>query len=237
MKDIAMLLSDQQNTDLVEAFCSNDSMLTKVAQNAGLTAERWTKDDYDLSTESGYAQAEERLRCIKPRRLWMSPECGPFSQMQNINQKTPEQVEALKEKRKLGLKQWRNCIRLAWVQLELGGYFYIEQPQTCMTWKIEEPLIRQLVDGLSRHCIRDQCFDGLRHPRSGRPMRKSTRIQSNDSSFTLSFCQRCIGHETEHAHIEGGKISYSTSFYPKPFCQRAVQLWKSWDSRTPKGFI
>ena len=238
MTDIAMLLNHHANIDLVEAFCSHDSMMTQVAQRAGMTTERWTIDDYDLSTESGFAQAEQRLRDLRPRRLWLSPECGPFSQMQNTNQRTPEQVNNLIEKRKRGFKQWLNCIRLAWVQLELGGYFYIEQPQRCMTWRLEDMTTRQLVDELSSYCIRDQCFDGLKHPRSGKPMMKGTRIQSNDYSFTLHFGQRCVGHDTEHATIEGGKVTSGTSFYPQHFCQRAVQLWKSWDDKTtPKGFV
>ena len=135
MTDVAMLLNHQTDTDLVEAFCSPDSMMTKVAQGAGMTSERWTASDYDLSTEEGYALAEQRLRILRPRRIWFSPECGPWSQMQNTNQRSPEQIEKLMEKRIEGFKQWRNCIRLAWVQLELGGYFYIEQPQTCMTWR------------------------------------------------------------------------------------------------------
>ena len=183
-------------------------------------------------------QAEQRLHQTRPRRLWLSPECGPFSQMQNTNQRTPEQVANLIEKRKEGFKQWRNCIRQAWVQLELGGYFYIEQPQRCMTWRLEDTMTRQLLDELSSYCIRDQCFDGLKHPRSGKPMKKGTHMQSNDSAFTLHFGQRCVGHEIEHAIVEGGNVTYGTSLYPKLFCQRAVQLWKSWDNKTtPKGFV
>ena len=69
-------------------------------------------------------------------------------------------------------------------------------------------------------------------------MRKSTRIQSNDYRFTLDFAQRCVGHEEPHEHVEGGRVTYGISFYPKAFCQRAVHLWKSReDKKTPKGFI
>ena len=123
MMDIAMLLHHETGTGLAEAFCSYDSLMTKVAQLAGMTTDRWALNNYDLSTESGYMEAGRRLRELRPRRLWLSSECGPFSQMQNTNQRTPEQVAILIEKRKGGFKQWSSCIRLAWVQLELGGYF------------------------------------------------------------------------------------------------------------------
>ena len=85
--------------DLVEAFCSPKSMMTQTAQKAGLKAERWTKDGFDLETEEGYQAAEKRLRKLRPKRLGLSPECGPFSQMQNINQRTPEQMIRLIQKK------------------------------------------------------------------------------------------------------------------------------------------
>ena len=58
MSDIAYLLNHGDDTDLVEAFCSSGSMLTKAARQAGMEAERWTIYDYGLSTEKGYTQAE-----------------------------------------------------------------------------------------------------------------------------------------------------------------------------------
>ncbi len=232
-----LLNEDLGELDLVEIFCAPNSMMTRIAAQSGLIAARWTKDDVDLETEEGYQQAKEWLCESRPKRLWLSPECGPFSIMQNINQRTPEQRARLYEKRKKGLIQWRNCIRLAWVQLELGGYFYIEQPQSCMTWRLKDTHTRQLLDNHSTFCIRDQCFDDLKHPKSGLPLRKSTRIQSNDDTFTSQFAQRCTEHSTVHGRIEGGKLSYSTSFYTQPFCQRAVQIWKSKDAVTPKTFL
>ena len=88
-----MLLGNKNGpTDLVEVFYSPTSMLTQTAQNAGLVAERWTNDDFDLSTTLGYQLAAIRLKVKKPKRFWFSPECGPWSIMQNANQRTPEQV-------------------------------------------------------------------------------------------------------------------------------------------------
>ena len=53
LTDVAYLLDYQgdSDVDLVEAFCSPHSMLTKVARQAGLRTERWTIDDYDLATD------------------------------------------------------------------------------------------------------------------------------------------------------------------------------------------
>ena len=73
--------------------------LTNTAQSHGLKAERWTKEDFDLSRPSGCQLAMDRLRHLKPKRLWLSPECGPYSIMQNANQRSPQQAEALRKKR------------------------------------------------------------------------------------------------------------------------------------------
>ena len=113
MTDIACALNHRGKTDLIEAFCSKDSMLTNVARQNGMKAERWTIDDYDLSSEAGYQLAEQRLRQLRPKRIWLSPECGPFSQMQNTNQRTPDQIANLIEKRKQGFKQWKTAF--AWL--------------------------------------------------------------------------------------------------------------------------
>ncbi len=215
MTDIAMLLNYHGNIDLIETSCSHNTLLTQVARLNGMTTERWKMDDYDLSTDSGLAEAEQRLRSLRPRRLWLSPEHGPV---------VPE--------------QWHGCMHLAWVQADMNGYFYIEQPENCVTWHLKDTLTRYVLDARSSRCIRDLCFDGMKHPRSGKPLQRSTRIQSNDASFVWYFGQGCVGHDMDHARAGGKQTSYGTSVYPTPFCQRVLQLWKSEDDKTtPKGFV
>ena len=68
-------------------------------------------------------------------------------------------------------------------------------------------------------------------------MQKSTRIQTNDTAFAQQFAQRCQGHEHGHTPIEGSKVTYETAFYPKRFCQRAVQLWKHDNHHTSKSSL
>ena len=109
--------------------------------------------------------------------------------------------------------------------MELGGSFHIEQPLRCMSWKLQDPNTRNILDELATYCIRGQCFDDLRHPKTGYPMQKSIRIQTNDLAFAEHFAQRCVGHQFGHVTIEGN-VTRSTAFYPKRFCQRAVQIWK-----------
>ena len=67
-------------------------------------------------------------------------------------------------------------------------------------------------------------------------MQKSTRIQTNDGFFRIHFAQRSVGHDYDHATIEGGRVTRDTAFYPKK-CQRAVQLLKQSDEITPKTVL
>ena len=46
--------------------------------------------------------------------------------MESVNQITPGQIAGLAESIRKFMSQWRNCTRLAWGQVELGGYSYIE---------------------------------------------------------------------------------------------------------------
>ena len=158
-----LLNSEHDKLDLVEISGSSDTTLAWTAQQAGLTAEKWMKEDFDLDTKQVIHRLK-MLRKLRPKRLWLSPGYEPYSQAGGETQTM--------------MIQWRNCIRLAWVQLELGGYFYIEQPQECPAWQSQDTQTRQLLSDLSTSCIRYQCFDGSRHPRTGRPVKKSTRIQS-----------------------------------------------------------
>ena len=91
--------------------------MTQTANKSGFRAERWTKEDFDLSRPSGYSQAARRLKELKPKRLWLSPECGPYSIMQNANQLDPDQTENLKHEvaaAKHAVRHWENVSQHLW---------------------------------------------------------------------------------------------------------------------------
>ena len=137
-RDIAYLLQPKREVEFIEICCSPNSMLTNIAKRQGVKSERWTINDYNLATTRGFQEAESRLRQCRPKRIWLSPECGPFSQMQHISQRTEQQKKDLMKNGKLVSNSGKVAWGLAEIQLSLGGYFYIEQPKTCMTWKLED---------------------------------------------------------------------------------------------------
>ena len=132
---------------------------------------------------SGYHEKTERATTEETLAL---PSMWAISAMQNVNQRTPEQIKALTKKRELGFRMWQSCIRLAWLQVELGGSFYIEQPQRCMSWRLQDSKTRYLLDQLSSYCIRDQCFDGLVHAKTGLPMQREQGFKQMMQPLPLS---------------------------------------------------
>ena len=84
--DLAMLVHNDNTMDLIEVFCSPNSRLTQTAQDAKLKAERWTMEEFDLSLDADLEKAKARLRKLRPKRLWLSPECGPYSVMQTLTE-------------------------------------------------------------------------------------------------------------------------------------------------------
>ena len=118
--NLAMWVRNDNAMGLIEVFSSPNSRLTQTAQDAKLKAERWTIEEFDLSLTADLEKAKARLRKLRPKRLWLSPECGPYSVIQNANQRTPQQREELKKKQQHAFKRWQRCIELAWFQIELG---------------------------------------------------------------------------------------------------------------------
>ena len=74
-------------------------------------------------------------------------------------------------------------------------------------------------------------MDGLVHPVTQLPIKKPTRIQSNNHEFLAGFRKTCDGHNgVPHQHLEGQTLTASSAYYPVDFCDRAAQLMISTSS-------
>ena len=56
------------------------------------------QNGFDMSTRSGFRKAAALIPGVKPRYLHISAPCFPFSIMQKVNQRNPEQCERLVER-------------------------------------------------------------------------------------------------------------------------------------------
>ena len=145
-QDIAVdvgALRDAGRLDLVEVCTPQDSGLVQAIREDGRQGTRlsiW--NGFDLATTKGFNRTLEYLRLHKPRRVWWSPPCTPFSVVQNANQRTDAQVKKLLAKRRMGLrilKHIRSAIET--LQEEVPDMdHYVEQRQIAISLR-EGPLV------------------------------------------------------------------------------------------------
>ena len=82
-------------------------------------------------------RAMKSVKTIKPYMLIGSPECIPFSQIQNLNMRTPEGKEKVMKERAQGV-HLEFCRKLYMKQLRGGRYFLHEHPLTAASWRCSQ---------------------------------------------------------------------------------------------------
>lgn len=87
---------------LVELACYPDSVLSseverRYGKSSAVRLAEW--NGANLETLEGVDYAIRTIHLLKPVHLWIACECGPFSPLQHINKRTPEQCANLEEKR------------------------------------------------------------------------------------------------------------------------------------------
>ncbi len=140
-------LTSEPKVRLIEVACSPDSVLSQVMQDvtkspqAAMRLSIWNQ--HDLCTGSGVKSILDKIDHHDPSHVWLAPECGPYSIMQNINQRNPEQKEALAAKRRLALKQYVGCAVIFRYCQQKGIHVTWELSQSCQAWRL--PLIQRLI--------------------------------------------------------------------------------------------
>ena len=106
-------LTHKQRMDLVEVCAPWDSPLADAVDlEGGFSFRMGLHNGFDLTSEKGFRKAAQFLRKHKPRYVHASPTCFPWSPMQNCNQKNPQQIAELKEKRRVGRIMLQNVNKL-----------------------------------------------------------------------------------------------------------------------------
>ena len=97
----------KEKVQLLEVACSPDSVLSSVMQEitgnpkAAMRLSLWNQ--HDLGTNEGVRAVLDKIDLHDPEHVWLAPECGPYSVIQNVNQRTEQQKQELAEKRKQAL--------------------------------------------------------------------------------------------------------------------------------------
>ena len=121
------------------------------------------ENGYDLTTRDGVRRLCALVSSHRPRHVWISCDCGPYSPFQRINRRTPEQCDRLEEKRKAARLQYDGGIQVAKFARLCGAEIHFELSERCEAWKL--PAIEKFVrDSKLREVTCNGCTVGLRVP-------------------------------------------------------------------------
>lgn len=126
------------------AFASTIGELTKTEVSAQRLS-IWI--DFDISTGRGVKGVLDRIDSCTPEIVWLPPEGGPFSVMQNINQRTDEQRSDLEHKRKQVLKQYMGCAIIYQYCVQRSVHVVWELSQSRQAWPL--PVLQNLVKDIN----------------------------------------------------------------------------------------
>ena len=222
-------LVNKDRTLLLEVACSPTSVLTETMQQLKKdesAARRCSLfNDFDLGTDSGVRKIIHDIDHLRPTHVWMSPICGPYSVMQNINQRTPEQCANLQEKRREALKQYVGCAIIFEYCVQKGIHVSWEWSQSCEAWRL--PLIQRLVKKHNPYfSITRGCQVNLKD-KHGDFVSKGWKIMTTNKLLAdrLNLPCQCPKH-VKHAKCEGSLAAKSAWYTPemaKRACKAIIQ--------------
>jgi len=164
---------------------------------------------FNLSDPVVQRQVWKDLDEQKPLLVVGSPECAPFSSLQNFNDtSSPQYQEALKH----GLEHLRFCTEVYRYQVSKGRLFLHEHPANAWSWQLE---IIQHVSQLPGVDVvtGDQCLFGQKVQKQF--ARKRTRWMSNCPEICDALQGLCDGRKHEHIILHHGRAKQTERYPPK----------------------
>ena len=209
---------------LAELCCEPTSILTQTCQDlhgqhTAFRMSHW--NGYDLETAQGVSRAKECLEKQKPRYLWIATECGPFSPIQHLNKRTPQQEHDLEQKQTRARKQYTNGREVARHAAQLGITVIWEWSERCEAWKHPEQVEFMELMGMKTYVCKG-CQVGLREP-SGKLLCKGWKLATSHHGLGNHMNLLCPGNHAK-GKCEGYGICRQTAFYTSCFAKRVVKF-------------
>ena len=164
------------------------------------------------------------IRC-KPRDVFVAFPCRAYCQWSNYNL---ARGLATRQKILRDRLESRGDLDLLFEVMQLqsdgGRYFHAENPQGSKAWK--DRRFKQLK---CRHyyVTFHQCRLNLKHPKTGKPLRKATTIITNNGNLAVSLARykcRCGrgSHDQISGSFQGRSVSSWAEDYPLKMCRAIV---------------
>lgn len=181
---------------VLEIFCHPQSELTRQVTQLGYQGRRHGYQEGDLSTPPGRQSLFRNIIRYRPKHLWYSPTCGPWSSWSALNQsKSIEQFDAIQQQREQHLHQLALGIVLLRHQILHQGHLHWEQPQRSLMFRT--PLLQELFINTCAAAF-DMCKLGQQQdPETGLLYQKGMTIRTTSPGMF----QRLHGHKCTRQHV------------------------------------
>lgn len=207
---------------LVEVACSPDSVLSAQVQHATGKKETAVRCSHwngcDIGTGAGVKLTMSIITAQKPQHVHISPECGPYSPMQNLNQKSQAQRDELQRKRREVLKQYVGASCIFQFCVQQGIHVTWEWAERCQAWRL--PLIQRLQEKYRPHMVVTHgCQVNLRNIK-GRLIKKGWKLMTTHKRLAdmMDLPCKCPKHQV-HGVCEGSETR-KTAYYTKEYAKR-----------------
>ena len=218
--------------DLGEIMCSEKSPLTQQVLNADGHAFRFGLSQGDVSTTEGRQQLFQKIIRHRPKHIWYSPTCGPWSSWSQLNaSRSLFHQELYQDQRRQLLYQLSLGIVLYRHQVGNGDHFHWEQPQRSLMFK--HPSLAE-IQMHTQACQFDMCRAGdLRCPETRIHMKKGMSVLTTYAPLYDRFHGMSCDNRHPHQPIEGschsqnGETMLRTKFtevYPRKFARSIAQV-------------
>ena len=211
---------------LMEVCCEPDSLLSTAVQKAAGLESAATRcslfNACDMGTSRGVKLVLERIQVEKPQHVWMSPPCGPYSPIQNLNQRSGEQFERLQQKRLEARRIYVGCSIVFHYCVPEGIHVTWEMSERCLAWRL--PLLHQLKRRYELYeSVTQGCAVNLREKPKGRFLKKGWRIVTTHARLAKALHLPCrCPKEYIHARCEGSQTK-KTGLYTPEYVKRAAK--------------
>ena len=211
---------------MMEIACQPNSLLAakiqELAQDdrAAVRCSQWNA--CDLGTNDGVRLILQRLDLEKPTHCWIAPPGSAFSPMQNANQRTEEQKQALQVKRDTAMRIYVGTCMVFHACVQKGIHVTIEMSERCQAWRL--PMFAQLRDKYALYeATAKGCRVGLRAGPQEPLLQQGWRILSTHKRLASELQLPCRCPKSYvHARSEGSALKLCEGYTPE-FVRRAAQ--------------
>ena len=216
---------------LGEVFCSDLSPMTQQVNHLGGKAFRHGLSHGDLKTKEGRKALFNKIAIHRPKNIWFSPTCGPWSAWSQLNASLSmahhqQYVFARREliyQIALGVVLYRH-------QVANGDHFHWEQPARSLMFS--QPGLNE-IHHHTQICSFDMCNAGeLRDPQNGRLMKKGMNVITTSPLMFHRLHGKVCDRQHEHQQLSGttktsegsiGRTAFS-EIYPRKFARDVAKV-------------